>query len=256
MPSFNPATALRGLTLLAGVLMASGPAFAGPPYRTDDPEPVAPQHWEVNLFSSGTAVKGATSGLGPALEVNYGAAENVQVHLIAPFGYSGQSGKSLGFGYADTEIGVKYRFVDPGEDDWYPQVAVFPLVEVPTGNQRLGLSTGHAQVFLPMWLSKEFGAWTVFGGGGYWVNPGLGNKDWWFAGVGLTRKVTEALSVGVELFNQTANVVGGKASTGFSVGGTYDLSETWHVLASIGRGVRNAETTNQMSYYLGVQMTF
>jgi hypothetical protein len=27
------------------------PAFAGPPFRTDDPEPADYQHFELNLFS-------------------------------------------------------------------------------------------------------------------------------------------------------------------------------------------------------------
>ena len=55
--------------VLIGVCL---PAFAGPPFRTDDPEPVAYRHGEAYLFSSGTRDAGGMSGAGPAMEFNYG----------------------------------------------------------------------------------------------------------------------------------------------------------------------------------------
>ena len=41
---------LRVLALLA--LGLAPPAFAGPPFLTDDPEPVDYRHWEAYLFSA------------------------------------------------------------------------------------------------------------------------------------------------------------------------------------------------------------
>ena len=38
--------------------------------------------------------------------------------------YDQLSGGPLNYGYGDTELGAKYRFINPGEDDWWPQVAV------------------------------------------------------------------------------------------------------------------------------------
>jgi hypothetical protein len=179
--------------------LASGPAVAGPPFRTDDPEPVEFQHFEINLFSQGTRTDGGWSGMLPGFEVNYGALPNLQLHAIIPQGYTAPTDGRTGFALGDIELGVKYRFVTPSEDDWFPQVAVFPLVEVPAGNQKLGFSTGHAQFFLPVWLQKDFDAWTVYGGGGYWINPGSGNRNYGFFGVALWRKVTEDFNLGVEV---------------------------------------------------------
>jgi hypothetical protein len=135
-------------------------------------------------------------------------------------------------------------------------VAVFPLVEVPAGNQKLGFSTGHTQVFLPIWLQKDFGPWTVYGGGGYWINPGLGNRNYGFVGAAVWRKITDEFQVGVEAFHQTSPADGVKDSTGFNVGAVYDISETWHLLGSVGTGLQNRSTTNQLSYYLALQSTF
>ena len=65
---------------ILGLLSTS--ALAGPPFRTDDPEPVEYQHWELNLFSFGTHIPGATVGVLPGLEANYGAAPNLHGYLV------------------------------------------------------------------------------------------------------------------------------------------------------------------------------
>ena len=246
----------KTLTTLTATGLLAAPVLAGSPFRTDDPEPVEYQHFEINLFSQGTQTNGGWSGFLPGLEVNYGALPNLQVHAIVQQGFTAPVGGRTGFALGDIELGVKYRFIKPGEDDWFPQVAVFPLIELPAGNQKLGFSTGHAQVFLPVWLQKDFDPWTVYGGGGYWINPGYGNKNYGFFGVALWRKVTDQLNLGVEVFHQTSPAGGVPDSTGFNVGATYDLSEDWHILASVGRGLQNTSATNQFSYFAALQLTF
>jgi hypothetical protein len=253
----RPASIRRTVVLGAmTVALAAGPAFAGPPFRTDDPETVEFQHFEIDLFSQATKTSDGWSGFLPALEVNYGVLPDLQLHAILPQGFTVPTEGRTGFALGDIELGAKYRFLTPGDDDWYPQAAIFPLVEVPAGNQKLGFSTGHAQVFLPIWLQKDFDPWTVYGGGGYWINPGFGNKNYGFFGVALWRKVTDQFNLGVEVFHQGSPADDVKDSTGFNVGATYDVSETWHVLASVGTGLQNRSTTNQFSYYLGLQLTF
>ena len=53
------------------------PAYAGPPFRTDDPEPVELHHFEINVFSQGTQTNVGWSAILPALEANYGALPNL-----------------------------------------------------------------------------------------------------------------------------------------------------------------------------------
>jgi hypothetical protein len=252
---------MGGNLLILALLAMPCLAWAGPPFITDDPEPVDYQHWEINVFSAGARAGNETSGTAPGLEVNYGALPDVQLHIIMPVAYDHVSGGALHYGYSDTELGVKYRFINPGDDDWWPQVGVFPLLEVPTGDASKGLgTTGQSREFLPIWLQKDFGDWTTYGGGGYWNNPGLGNKNNWFFGWLLQRKITDSLTLGGELFHQTAETIittpYDKDSTGFNLGGTYDFNETYHALFSAGRGIQNAEDTNQFSYYLALQLTY
>ena len=241
---------------LATALVAGRSALAGPPFLTDDPEPVDLGHWEVYGFSSATHVENNTAGILAGVEVNYGAAPNLQLHVIAPIAFDDASGNGFEAGAGDLELGVKYRFIDPGPDDWWPQVGVFPLLEVPTGDAQRGLGSGHLREFLPVWLQKDFGAWTTYGGGGYWVNPGVGTQNYWFVGWLLQRQVTTNLALGAEIFHQTADTIGGKDSSGFNVGGIYDFTEHYHLLFSASRGIQNARIANEYSYYLAIQSTF
>jgi hypothetical protein len=247
----------RNIFAVLALLMASySPSYAGPPFITDDPEPVDLDHWEVYGFTAGTHVQGDTGGTLGGIEVNYGAAPNLQLHVIAPLAFDSPTGGPMQVGAGDLELGAKYRFITPGEDDWWPQVGAFPLIEVPTGDANRGLGSGETREFIPIWLQKDFGGWTTYGGGGFWHNPGFGNQDYWFVGWLLQYQVTKSLALGTEIFHQTADTVGGRDTTSFNVGGIYDFNEHYHLLFSGGRGLQNAALANQFSYYLAIQSTF
>ena len=47
-------------------------AWAGPPFVTDDPEPVELKHWEVYLASMYNRSDDGTTGTVPHLDANYG----------------------------------------------------------------------------------------------------------------------------------------------------------------------------------------
>ena len=243
---------------LWATVLIPGSANAGPPYRTDDPEPVELHHWEFYTFTSGTHVNGGTSGVGPAFEFNYGLIPNGQLHIVAPMAFDSPTGGPNHFGYGDTEIGFKYRFIEEDKKGWRPQIGVFPMLELPTGDQNKGLGAGHARVFLPIWMQKSFGEWTTYGGGGYWINQddNLGDKNYWFAGWVLQRKITDRLTLGGEIFHQTADTIDGVDSTGFNLGGQFDIDEHNHLLFSAGRGFQHAAETNLYSWYLGWQITY
>lgn len=230
-------------------------ANAGPPFMTDDPEPVEFQHWEVYLASLHMKTADGWSGTAPHVEVNYGVVPDVQLHLIMPLAYSAPSDGGHHYGYADTELGVKYRFIS--ESDNVPQVGIFPLLEVPSGNGHEGLGTEHAQVFLPVWLQKSWGEkerqWTTYGGAGYWINPGAGNKNWAFIGWLLQRQVTKQLTLGSEVFHQTPQQTGGDSDTIINGGGIYDFTDNYHLLFSAGHTVQGP---HQFIGYVAFQWTF
>jgi hypothetical protein len=73
-------------------VLPSGRATAGPPFLTDDPEPVPYQHFEFYNLSLGTTIRGDTAGEGPAWEYNYGLIPNGQIHIIVPLTFDAPAG--------------------------------------------------------------------------------------------------------------------------------------------------------------------
>jgi hypothetical protein len=226
-------------------------AFAGPPFITDDPEPVEWHRWEVYISSIYEHTKGGTSGTLPHIEVNNGIVPNVQLHIILPMAFSQATGGPLLYGLGDIELGVKYRFVQEGRRR--PMIGIFPLLEVPTGDATRGLGSGHLQTFLPIWLQKSWGAWTTYGGGGYWINPGAGNHDYLYLGWLLQKDLNAHLTLGGEVYYNTSQAVGESDIMGFNLGGQYNFDDGHHLLFSFGRTFSG--DTSFMSY-IGFQWTF
>jgi hypothetical protein len=255
---------LRGAIIAAAVSVFSPrPATAGPPFLTDDPEPVPYQHFEFYTLTTGTAVRGDTQGTAPGFEFNYGVIPNGQVHIISPFTFDSPGGPAQ-WGYGDTELGFKYRFIDEDKNGARPMVGAYPLIELPTGDESRALGAGYVRAYFPVWIQKSFGDWTTYGGGGYWINHGDGtaNRDYVYVGWLLQRQVTKQLAIGGEIFHQTATVAFGstdlaatRPTTGFNIGAIYDFDEHNHLLASVGTGLQNASTTNLFSWYLAYQIT-
>ena len=243
----NKTVLVLAAMMMGGVL----PVLAGPPFLTDDPEPVDYQQWEFYVASMHFQTADGWSGTAPHIEVNYGVITNVQLHLIAPLAYNAPSDGGSHYGYGDTELGVKFRFIQ--ETEHLPQVGVFPLLEVPTGNESEGLGTGHLHAFLPVWAQKSFGDWTVYGGGGYGINPGSGNENWGFVGMVLQRQVTKNVMLGGEIYHNTTMVTGGRDDTAFNLGTVIDFTEHQHLLFSAGRSI---DGPTDFQCYIAWQFTF
>jgi hypothetical protein len=161
------------------------------------------------------------------------------------------SQESRQLGYGDTELGIKCRFLQ--ETARLPQVGVFPLIELPTGDAPRDLGSGHTQAFFQLWLQKSSGPWTTYGGGGYWVNPGAGNRNWWFVGWLVQRQLSSRLTLGAEIFHETANEVGRTSDTKFNVGTIFDFSPTYHLLLSAGHTIQGP---SGFQAYIAFQATF
>src|SRR5579862_4574393 len=112
------------LILFAALLVVGSFAYAGPPYVTDDPEPVDYQHWEFYIASIDQKVRGDWSGTAPHFEINYGVVPNVQLHLIVPLACDVPPFGAAHYGVGDIELGSKIRFLH--ETNWIPEAAIFP----------------------------------------------------------------------------------------------------------------------------------
>jgi hypothetical protein len=229
VPLSSSRTRLRLAAFLIASAAAASPAVAGPPYVTDDPEPTDLGHWEIYLFGSAGGARGAWDGAAGA-DLNYGAFDNVQLTATLPLDVTHARGGATRAGAGDVELGVKYRFLH--KDAAGLDVSVFPRLILPTAGRRFG--TGRIAVLLPVWAQKDLGAWSVFGGGGYTIDPGPGNRDFWQGGLALTRAVSKRLSLGGEATVEGPDSRGGRGEVGLGLGGILELGGPFSLLASAG----------------------
>src|SRR4029078_5588694 len=87
---------------------------------------------------------------------------------------------------------------------------------------------------LPIWAQKDLGHWSIFGGGGYAINPGEGNRNYWSGGIAITHEVTDAMLIGSAADRQGDDQVGGRASASLGVGAILQLPKPLRLLASGG----------------------
>jgi hypothetical protein len=228
------------------------PAAAGPPYVSDDPEPTDYKHWEIYVFATGGGRQGETAA-DAGLDLNYGAAKDLQLTAVLPVSYDRAGGTSR-FGTGDVELAAKYKFLHQKTGSWLPDVAFFPRAFVPTA--RSGLGSGRLQVLLPLWAQKDMGPWALFGGGGYQINPGVGNRDYWLTGLGLTRAVTKRLTLGAEIYHHGPDATDGKAFTGVNAGLSYKIAGPYSFLLSIGPGLQHRREEGRYAVYTALKLDF
>jgi hypothetical protein len=223
--------------------------YAGPPFNTDDPETVKYKHWEYYISSINTFQSGVWSGTCPHFEINYGLVPNVQVHLLLPVNYDYSRSQGVNFGYANTEFGMKYRFIQETENS--PQIGVFPILEIPT-IKNSEFSNGKTKIYLPVWTQKSWGKLTTYGGVGYWINPGTNNKNWIFSGWEIQYDFSPVITLGGELYYHSADSKDNKSGTGFNLGGLINPSGKFHIIFSFGHSLTNSHKFNS---YLGLLWT-
>jgi hypothetical protein len=247
-----------GLTkwLLVGVLSwpmlsASPMALAGPPFVSDDPELTDAGHWEVYNFVAGTRLNGSESGQA-GFDINYGAAPDLQLTAVLPIDYSSASGQGAAAG--DIQLALKLRFVHQSDDSWLPDIALFPRLYVPNGSRRF--ETGEASLFLPLWLQKDSGPWSYFGGGGYQLNGGAGRRNFSLFGAALERRFSDELLLGAEIYHQTGTLDQALAYSALNLGLTYQINPHLALLGAAGPGIQNASQLGRFNFYAALDVTW
>lgn len=224
-------------------------AVAGPPFLTDDPQPVDYQHWEFYLASQQQYHGHDVNATLPHIEINYGAVQNVQLHVVFPMSFVHEQGESH-YSYSNTEVGIKFRFIQ--ESDYIPQIGTFPMIEIPTAINTISPNQNLTQVYLPIWFQKSWGDCTTYFGGGYWNNPGSNNKNWIFTGWEVQYDFSKSMTLGGEIYFHTADTEDGKPTSGFNLGGYLNVTENHHILFSFGGNITGE---NILNGYIGYQFT-
>ena len=139
------------------------------------------------------------------------------------------------------------------QDNFGLDVAVFPRVFLPSASPNVG--DQHASYLLPIWMEKDWGQWSAFGGGGCEINRGNGSQDFCLLGRSSPVKSLQ--------FTSRAGILPSDAGyarrRSHDVGRRrrpYDLNDNFHLLGYLGRGIQNAEATDRYNWYTAILLTF
>jgi hypothetical protein len=222
---------------LAGAIVcgARGAAWAGPPYQTDDPEPVAYRNYEIYIGYEGQYGQEDNETSLPFAEINFGPLPNVQIAASIPLSISPTSAGQYRYGAGNVEFGLKYRFIP--ESSTRPQVAFYPSIGIPTGLESVEADGTTQTLFLPLWAQKSVGRVTMFGGGGWERNYGAGSRNFWSGGIAATYAFSDKVNAGLETYSSGSDRIGQRGSTSVGIGMNDDYSPMHSVLLSIGRSV-------------------
>jgi hypothetical protein len=225
-------------------------AVAGPPYITDDPEPTPLHHFEIYGFwqgQEGHAGRSTAAGI----DFNYGGARDLQLTAVVPFAREQTAGLNAQDGLGNIELAAKYRLLHQDGFGW--DVAIFPRYVAPSRSRAVG--DASATVLLPVWVQKDAGPWSTFGGAEYVHSRGAGSRDSWLGGWALTRQITPRLQAGAELVHQSAQRVDAGATTALGLGVIFDINRHWHLMGTVGPTLQNPAEGGRYDWYLALLLT-
>ncbi len=226
--------------------------MGSPPLMTDDTGTAGDRHWEFNIGLISTERRpGSRLTEGPVLDVNYGIGDRVHLNYELPYVQLSEDGSPRQTGLGNSAFGVKWRFLDGGEQGL--SVSVFPKVEFNNPGSSAadrGLVEHGTNFRLPLQFQHTVGPLILVGKIGR--EFGAGGDSWAF-GVSAGRRVTEKVEVGVELAG-AASVGLHRSQLAANLGVTVDVSEHCTLMLSLGRELHNHdEPRASLLAYAGVQ---
>lgn len=227
-------------------------AQGGPPFLTNDPGTPGDGHWEINVAAAQTLVHGIDSYQVPQFDFNYGVGERVQLTYEVPYVIDSMPGQARHGGWGNAYPGLKWRFLDQGEDGW--QAATFPQLEtgaaVPA--QQRGIASPGPRFLLPFEAARKIGPVDLDVEAGYYF-PKQGLRER-FVGLVAGHPFGERLELDAELYDDRA-IGGAPRYTLLDLGGRYRLTRGLNALFMAGRSVTGAAGGGPTFIgYFGVQV--
>ena len=150
---------------------------------TDDPGTPGPGHWENNIAIAFEHRPHETVYDLPALDLNYGLGEHIQLTLQGGPVLLKRSGHGLIGGLGGTEVAVKWRFLDEEKSGF--DASMFPRVifNITQSSVRRGLAEDGTRFQIPFQVAKTFGRFHADAECGPRAST-LGRSEWIYGIVG------------------------------------------------------------------------
>jgi hypothetical protein len=236
--------------LSAGVARGQG----GPPMITDDPGTPGDKKWEINLALAFEHRPGETAFDSPAIDLNYGVGEHIQLTLqTAPVLLKRKGHGAIG-GLGGSEAAVKWRFLDQQTNGDGFDMSMFPRVifNVVRSSPRRGLSAEGTRFQIPLQLAKTFGRWHADFEFGPHVSS-VGRSEWLYgvvAGLDASKQTLLMAELhGTSRMNFTRDALT------VNVGLHHEFSATRTLIMSLGRELCSPDPLATIGYF-GMQLTY
>jgi hypothetical protein len=221
---------------------------------TDDPGTPGNGKWENNVAFAFEHRPNETSFDAPALDLNYGWGEHIQLTLQSALVVLKSSGHGAVVGPSETEAAVKWRFLD--EDKSGIDVSTFPRIifNIAQSSVRRGLSDAGTRFQLPVEASKKFGPFTLDAEFGV-LAVTVGRSEWLYGVVG-GYDVTKSTSVMAEIHG-TSRISFARDVLTFNLGVRHELSERQILIASLGHDFHSPDD-EPLAFigYFGIQLLY
>jgi hypothetical protein len=221
---------------------------------TDDPGTPGDKKWEINLALAFEHRSGETAADFPAIDLNYGVGEHIQLTLQTAPVLLKRQGDGLIGGLGGTEAAVKWRFLDQQSNGDGFDMSIFPRVifNVVHSSPRRGLSEEGTRFQIPMQMSKAFGRWHVDFEWGPHVSSV--SRSEWLYGVVAGLDVAKPTLLMAELHG-TSRMNFARDVLTVNVGVHHEFSETRILIVSLGRDIRSPDPVATIGY-VGIQLLY
>ncbi|HXP33963.1 MAG TPA: hypothetical protein VN827_00285 [Chthoniobacterales bacterium] len=246
---------MRRLAIAIFVAAArSALAQGGPPMISDDPGTPGDRKWEINLAVAFEHRPNETAYDIPAIDLNYGVGEHIQLTLqTAPVILKRSEHGPIG-GLGGTQAALKWRFLDQETNGF--DMSMFPRVifNVVQSSVRRGLAEDGTRFQIPFQIARTFGPWHADAEFGPLASS-VGRSEWLYGIVGGfdVAKPTMLMAElhGTSRMNFTRDVLT------VNVGLRHQFTETRILIASLGHEVRTPDDQPlALIGYFGFQLVY
>lgn len=229
-------------------------AQGGPPMITDDPGTPGNGKFEINLAGAFERRVHELSMDLPAIDVNYGVGDHVQLTLQTSLAVLKRSDHGPLGGLGRTEAALKWRFLD--EENAGVSISMFPrvLFNVLQSSVRRGLAEDGTRVQFPVQMARKIGLIDVDLELGPLLSS-VGRSEWLYGIVGGV-DVTKTTELMAELHGASRMSFAQDVLT-VNVGVRQKLTDHAILIASLGHEVRTpADQPLAFIGYCGVQLLY
>jgi len=221
---------------------------------TDDPGTPGNGKWENNFAIAFEHRPGETAYDVPAIDLNYGVGEHIQLTFQTAPVLLKRSGHGLIGGLGGTEAAVKWRFFDEATSSF--DISMFPRVifNVEQSSVRRGLAEDGTRFQIPFQIAKTFGRWHADGEFGPLASS-VGRSEWLY-GVVVGYDVGKPTTLMAELHG-TSRMNFDRDVLTLNFGIRQTLTERCIFIGSLGHEVHTPDG-DPLAFigYIGVQLLY